>query len=218
MVHLIPVIELSPLTFASQSHESPKVSLAEDPIGWENYWRACLADAGIEGIDPYTPGSNLVAISELVDLGIIRKVLGCHFEDCDLEDLSTICTLYGGLYLSAGDRLIAPGCCGDLSNISDWRRASQHIAESWEMVWIGHPWTHVRVEGDILCFAEISESDPPVNTEPFMRVPRADLLEALEKAEEQIAQFRKRLKPVLAELVPAHPVDRVLDVLLTAPH
>jgi hypothetical protein len=145
---------------------------------------------------------------------ILRKALQ-DMTDWDLEELGP---LSGGYVLQHGEILIAPGCCGDLANLHDWSVAAKHTSESWEMVWIGHPWTHVRASEDILHFAEPSEISAPVSPVEALRLDRPQLQAAIAAAQSQRHSFGESVTLLIEELCPRVPVQEVVEVLLRGHH
>ncbi len=122
--------------------------------------------------------------------------------------------LPGGYALSVGSLELLPGCCGDLSNLNDWRQASEHASAEWKMLWIGHPWTHISARQDVLTLLRPSEQDPPVDVAPFGSVSREGLSVAIERAALVVNAFAERLRPRIAAMDPTAPVAEVLEILL----
>jgi hypothetical protein len=45
----------------------------------------------------------------------------------------------GGMFIKVGDKYIDSNCCGDVSNIENWRILFTANNAFWEALWIGHP-------------------------------------------------------------------------------
>jgi hypothetical protein len=214
MTELIPVLELEPASYATHSHASPCVSALEDVAGWDAYWRASLADSGITDLTPWRRGSWNVPLTEFSASETLRTVLRHELRDAPDWDLDHIGPLSGGYILVHEGIVMEPGCCGDFGNLADWMRAAECTSETWEMLWIGHPWSHVRATGDDLHIAEPSEES---ETSPGLRdlivLPRAALVAAIEGAKQTRARFRAALATIVAERVPRARLDAILDVL-----
>lgn len=199
MVTLTPVVELEPGAYAKRPREYPQVPGSEDPDGWDDYWRASLADSGITELNPISKGSWLVPIEQLVRPATLAALLGVEHDDPDRSPEDALASICGGYVLESGEKKILPGCCGDLSNLEDWREAAAWHKPEWHMIWIGHPWTHVSADGDTLRFLKPSDNDPPESTEIHLTVSRSDLTAAIEAANALLEQFAGRLRPLIVE-------------------
>jgi hypothetical protein len=207
---LTPVVEFEPASFSTREHPRPTVSGREDPAGWDRYWRASLADAGLVDLPLFRSGSWFVAAEDLTDAHVLDALLSVMGS----EGWSI---LPGGHALSVGSLHLLPGCCGDLSNLNDWRRASEQVSAEWKMLWIGHPWTHVSAQQDVLTFLRPSEQDPPGDLDVFGSVSREALGVAIERASLVVDAFAERLRPRIAAMDPSTRVEDVLEILLGGP-
>jgi hypothetical protein len=214
MTSLTPVLELEPATFATRAHETPSASAAEDPEGWFRYWSESLADAGIQGLVPWTRGSWFVTIDQVRDPGLLRLLITRQNPDIATSDLEEIGPLSGGYFLSHEDKTIRPGCCCDLGNLESWRLAATDSTDAWAMVWIGHPWTFVRSSGDSLHFVEPSEQETAEGLAETVRLSRAELLDAVARASAERSRFAESLLPVVQEMAPKVAPNLIVDVLV----
>lgn len=158
---LTPVVEFCPSKYQSSDLPWPTVSSAESPEAWDTYWRTCLNEAGIGDLEPFERGSQLVPVRHLIEVHVLDALLHAQLSDVDEWRADFLSPLEGGYILSTSKAQLKPGCCGDLSNLEEWRRAAEHQSENWSMVWIGHPWTHVCAKADTLTFLHPTEADPP---------------------------------------------------------
>lgn len=161
---LVPVIELEPGRFATQTRQSPGGSSHDMPDAWNRYWLDALADAGITGLRPLCPGSWHVPTKQLSrgpTLGRILSALIAHWGGMDTLTPDEALALSGGLALcdDRGGVLVEPQCCGDLGNRADWRAAATGREPDWATLWIGHPWISARFEGGWLILSEPHEGD-----------------------------------------------------------
>ena len=201
-VELIPVLELEPWGFSASERPQPSGSVLETPEGWARYWLDCLADSGITGLSPLRPGSWHVPVHEIGDPETLEKVLRRHTRDVvgieALSDVEETPILVGGLaLLSGGEVLVAPTCCADLGNLSEWRAAVGYRESEWRMLWIGHPWLSVRYESRLLVISEPHESDSPSGR---WAVDAGVLDRAVDAAEVELERFSRRLERVLMRL------------------
>jgi hypothetical protein len=87
--------------------------------------------------------------------------------------------------------------------------------EDWQMVWIGHPWTHVRASGDILHFAKPSEQPDSLGSfSEALCIHRQQLRDAVADAHSQRQSFGRRVEALVAELDPKVSAQAVVEVLL----
>ena len=166
-LQLVPVIELEPGRFSTQIRQSPSSMYREAPEEWYQYWSDCLADSGIEGLEPLEKGSWLVRTInfDIVNLRKLVESIVLEWGGIDTaSDLECKPFLSGGIALlsSACEVLIQPGCCSDLGCIRNWRDASAYRGDEWQMVWSGHPWLSVHYRAPWLVLSGPHESDAPV--------------------------------------------------------
>ena len=164
-VELVPVLELEPFRFATTEHAQPTGNGREEPEAWSQYWRDCLADSGIRGLEPLRSGSWHASVRS-IDGPTLQRILAKTFEDWGgsevLRDPELGPYLSGGLALcSKGELLVEPTCCADLGNWDDWRQAVDYRGTDWQMLWIGHPWLSMRYEEPSLILSQPHESDDP---------------------------------------------------------
>lgn len=211
---LTPVVEFCVSKYRSRERSCPTVSSAENPQAWDIYWRACLKDAGIHNLEPFEMGSQLVPIRHVHEAHVLGALLHAELGDVEEWRAEFLSPLEGGYVLSAPEGQLKPACCGDLSNLEEWRRAAEHQSHDWAMVWIGHPWTNVSANADVLTFLHPTEEEPPVAPKALCQVPREALKDAVRAAAEAVAAFGERLRPRVAAMDPTMAVDDVLEVLL----
>jgi hypothetical protein len=192
---LIPVVEIEP---KGDGMPLPSGSAAENPAGWDAYWRACLSRRGFPAVEPIEKPSWLVQVASLSDAAL-RAVLHehCKAAGCiPITEPDNVGSFSGGFVLSAaGEHLIRPTCCGDLGNIRDWEQAAGCRESDWAMLWIGHPWVSVRCEASQLWVSDYHEGEPPG---AVCRFHPAALEVATTDARAVLGQFAIRLEPHVA--------------------
>ncbi|QDU00401.1 hypothetical protein V6x_00740 [Gimesia chilikensis] len=199
-IKLTPVIEFFPTDFSRKDRKMPDGGAA--CAEWEPYWKSCLADSGVKGLNPIERGSCYVATSDISTEQLARS-LPVFLEDCgglaELHHADSRPILSGGLALSAYRHgiLVLPTCCSDLSNLESWQTAAGYTGHSWEMLWIGHPWLSVKFQQPWLVLSDLHESDDP---EARWMVDPADLRNAIIVAEEELNRFKEQLAQVLTDL------------------
>jgi len=198
-IELLPVLELEPMKFATCEHKPPAATGQDMPEAWYRYWVDCLADSGINGLEPLRPGSWQVSIRQFVEPMLLHKYLTVVLDQWGgpqiFTDPDSNPVLSGGFALLAeGHVLLQPTCCSDLGNLTDWRQAAAYQGAKWEMLWIGHPWLSIRYESPWLVISEPHESESPTAR---WAVKPDDLARAVSDAEAILEDFAVRLQPVL---------------------
>jgi hypothetical protein len=193
-LRLIPVVELEPHEFSSQQHD-----WGPEPEARERYWRDSLADRGIVGLQPLFPGSWHVPVAQLTDpkqLAVILSRVVPNWPTCFVEDSPG--ALSGGLACFDGERLLfTPTCCSDLRNRDGWQTALDTPCETWQMLWIGHPWLYYRHRGAHLEWTDLMEGEPD---EAQWSLGVASLALALAEATRQLDLFAERIEKVIQPL------------------
>ena len=208
---LIPTVEFEPCSFGT--HQSPAATGPEDPAAWDAYWRRCLMDSGITDLEPISLGSWLVPTDRIRSTSTLRAMVLGHLSDTP-TNADEVPPLYGGFVLRVEESELQPTCCGDLSNLDEWIKASDYRGEAWRDVWIGHPWTHVRERDDVLEFSELGESTPNDSLSVLIQVSRVELRKAIEIARTELSAFRERLIPVLDSLGGKIPTEQLLNSMV----
>ncbi|XYH92971.1 hypothetical protein ACMHYB_34585 [Sorangium sp. So ce1128] len=205
-LRLMPVAELEPGRFGSVPHPSSGPWTATES---DSYWRACLRAGGLVGVDPIVPGSWFVAIDALTSQDALIKVLHAHLGDSVPAD-DEVGPLCGGLALVDGvEVLLLPTCCGDLGDLGNWWTAAHRLAESPEMLWIGHPWLMAWYDAPMLHVREEPEDGIPAQPREFVVKPEI-LQRAVRLAVQDLDVFSERVASALQH------IPGVIDALATA--
>lgn len=201
-VALVPAVELEPGKFATRERPLPAGTGRDVPEEWTRYWLDSLADSGVVGLTPLWPASWLVTTRQLTGGEVLGRVLSAIVREwggpAAFSDPDGKPVLDGGLALCRdGEVLVAPTCCGDLGNLSEWRDAAAYRQTEWKMVWVGHPWVSVRFDEGRLVFSEPHESDAPTAR---WSVRPEELHRAVAAAEAELEDFARRLRTVLGDM------------------
>ncbi|WP_437605226.1 hypothetical protein WMF20_29185 [Sorangium sp. So ce834] len=195
-LRLMPVVELEPGRFGSAPHPSSGPWTATES---DRYWRACLRAGGLVGVDPIVPGSWFVAIDALTSQDALITVLRVHLGDSVPAD-DEVGALSGGLALvDDGEVLLLPTCCGDLSDLENWRTAAHRSAESPEMLWIGHPWLMAWHDAPMLHLREEPEGGMPAQPRELVVEPEI-LQRAVRLAVQDLDVFSERVASALRHI------------------
>lgn len=215
MLRMLPVVEFHTGIFRTQDHKVPDVSGSDDLSGWYQYWKRCLADAGIVDLEPYQH-SEFVCLQDIHDIAL-RQLLAAHIaidEDEDLSIIEQISPLSGGYVLEfgAGARIL-PQCCGSLANLVDWEDACTTVSADAEVLWIGHPWLTVRsMNAEQIHICETQEYELPKKPLELL-IQRSDLSEIIADLKPALEFFRKRLVSAIPSEHEAQ-AEQIADVLV----
>lgn len=204
VVHLIPVIEMPPMSYMRVDRITPSPNSPDDE--WDQYWSDCLADSGIVGLQPIRSHSWHVSLDQLTDGSTLEQILYIHFltQDDDVDeskmeiDPENLLAFSGGYALSIGGQvMITPRCCADLTDITQWHAAAAHRCLEKIMVWIGHPWIEVQFDGTHLVFTEETDGQYPAEWLGECSVEPHTLLKAIYQAEQELLDFFGVLLPIV---------------------
>ncbi|MBX9584293.1 MAG: DUF3039 domain-containing protein [Gemmataceae bacterium] len=199
-----PVIELLPSRL-SPGRAYPQGPEGDDPGAPTRYAAACMADAGVTGIDP---GVGNVPTRLLTDPAVLGRIVRALCGEDWPPPTESVSALTGGVEaVGRGDTLFGPGCCADLADWVQWRDAAAATGDDWRMVWIGHPWVSARAAGGDLIVSGPHESDPP---EPRWVVNRGLVAAAADRARAELEAFADRLAAALRDVPGAEAVGRLL--------
>ncbi|OJT24984.1 hypothetical protein BO221_11390 [Archangium sp. Cb G35] len=214
-LHLVPVVEFEPGSYARQERPRPGGSGEEVPRDWQHYWEQSLADSGLH-LEPLFSGSWFVPISRLTDPHVLRQMLRIKLETIDsaepVELFDRVIAMSGGQVLFEGEHVVlTPRCCGDLSDLENWEAAARREPDGF---WIGHPQVFASWEEPWLLLRE-EEPDRNGVHRAWHLSPHA-LAEAVLAARKEQEDFARRLIPLLSERFPpemTHPLASVLSGL-----
>lgn len=197
---LIPVIEIVPSIYQKEGRHPPP-PLAKDDLGaWSAYWRDSLADSGITGLMPIREGSWLVATSsfEAANQATLDQVLSKQWNQhevlpLDAEDADPALLSGGFCLIDENAKLwLEPTCCGDLGTLADWVTVAASPPTAWSMLWIGHPWVHVRGDGANLLFGNCTDNELP--DEEVFAVPLSRLQTELDSTHAELVRFSRLIQ------------------------
>lgn len=208
-IELRPVIEVAPYDWSDQ--KSPESRSPGERLA---YFRACMADAGIEGIDPIAAHSNFVEADRVMENELIVRLIreqmsGSGFPGFPSQsglketgDPDCVGMLSGGFVLCGGSEvLLGPQCCCDFSNLEDWRKCVNEQPDQ-GTVWIGHPEAEVSFSEGWVSIAEGWEGESPRIKPKVDHAIRVEaLLAAVTNAESHLADIRRRLVTRVQELI-----------------
>ncbi|QDU47755.1 hypothetical protein [Gimesia panareensis] len=198
---LIPVLELEPGTFSTQDRVFPYEEGKDQTNEEQEHWDSCLADSGITNLTPIKTGSWFVRATVFSDeqldqyLRVIFADWGGIHET--LDDPDCLPELPGGFVLlsQTGEVLVEPTCCCSLKDLENWEAAAQNRSQSWQTLWVGHPWISTRFQTPWVILSDYHELEMEIPERWVVR--RQELQQAIQNAERELTQFSLKLERVL---------------------
>ncbi|MCP4395850.1 MAG: hypothetical protein GY801_00870 [bacterium] len=208
------VLEFEPYDYSNGQRESPNALGSEDPEGWKQYWYDCLACSGITDLHPIE-NTWFVNIDEIQNSKTLNTYVVDYLKDIENKnDLDEYYPLSGGYIVQQHNILcVFPACCGDLSNLDEWKKAVAEKNDEWKMLWIGHPWVHYRTNGAYLELSEPSEAKAPISDKTYL-IPKGELHRAIRNTEIKLAEFAGKVKKHLKDNIPDEMIDDVITVMI----
>lgn len=165
-VSLHPVLYLSPFHFGESNYPFD-TRVSEERI--YQYWKEVLTTNGLAAVEPIQKGmfhvkpqdmddESLAAFirHNLVDISAYRCSVEPTAESEETRDEITPTSFEGGVIMRSGDQLImTPQCCVSLQDHKEWSRIQR--SESFERIWLGHPWIYYTNRGDDIFFTRLIE-------------------------------------------------------------
>jgi hypothetical protein len=110
-------------------------------------------------IDNERNGLVISSLDEETLLAVIRHQIGTD-KITNYDEVSFV--LEGGVYLEYEDKTIQSQCCGDISNIENWRTLLHANNTSFEELWIGHPTVLYKFDKDNIIISDYTEPGPEI--------------------------------------------------------
>lgn len=206
-MQLINTIEISPYDFSAREYDFPAGRSIEFPDEWDQFWKKCISDKNLGRIEAIKKGSYLVDITTINDDELVEIVKN-ELKDVELPDFEEqVSRMYGGIVLIEDNKIyIEPGCCGDIGNISGWESIFEKELNTWNQLWIGHPWIFYRNNNEIIEFSNYTESNPDdfKVTEILITVSASALKAELIKARENQNDLEVRIRKALEKMEIEH--------------
>ncbi|MFZ4931187.1 hypothetical protein [Chryseobacterium sp. Mn2064] len=204
MITLINAIEVSPLAYAKyppEDYELPSAEEYPDPEEWHEKWEESASKLNFN-FKPIEKGSPLVDI-ENIDDGNLQMIIEGRLADRDPDDPDGgefMLAFDGGLVLKQDNQVhIHPNCCGDMSDIQNWKNIFENKTSEWALLWIGHPWVLYKRENGIISFSEYTESNAEdlKDIKITVEIEETELRTQLDTAIQRQFDFKNRLLMML---------------------
>lgn len=143
---LLPLVSLPPHDFQGAENDDQRIG----PEDWAAYWKASLAEAGIDELELAPFGFSCVDARSLKRESTLRRIISSHYADLVtwLDHgakgpsgalLDNTSSLSGGVVLLVDDEpFVEPGCCASLDDIAGWGALAKHSGPDELTVWAGH--------------------------------------------------------------------------------
>ncbi|UKB78892.1 hypothetical protein [Chryseobacterium sp. MEBOG07] len=198
---LINTIEISPLRYVKEEVGLPEISDYPNHEEWFTKWKEAVSQLNFN-FETIEKGSYLVDI-KTIDDETLKMIVEAKIEDMESEESEEdvfVMAFDGGIVLKIeNDILIQPNCCGDISNIEDWKNIFKNPSSEWKDIWIGHPWVLYKTENGKVCFSEYTESniEDIENIKIVAEVDESELKVELEKVIQHQINFKNRILSIL---------------------
>lgn len=207
MITLVNVIEVSPLTYPKypgEEYEFPSAENYPDSDEWFEKWEEVASKLNFN-FKPIEKGSRWVDI-ETLDDGNLKMILEAKLADRDPDDPDEgefMLAFDGGVALQQDNQIhIHPNCCGDMSDIQNWKNIFDTHTSDWTLLWIGHPWVLYKRENGKISFSDYTESnaDELENIKTVVEIGEQELKTEWEKVVERQINFKNRILMMLKEM------------------
>lgn len=210
-IRLQPVLELEPGSFGS----APSPPGPWDDEQGERYWNSCLAQSGLDNLNPVTPGDWHVALADVTTSSAIRTIALVHLAE-EFEPVEEIPAHCGGFaVIQDTEYLLLPRCCGNLGDLENWQAAIVYREQTPQMLWIGHPWLSIRYADGQIHIREKQEYESPSEPREFVVSPLT-LQHAVAEAEREVRLLLPKWTEVVAAIVgvrsPELTASRILGI------
>ncbi|PWN60393.1 hypothetical protein [Chryseobacterium viscerum] len=198
---LINTIEMNPLRHFKEEVGLPEIDDYPNYKEWFIKWKEVVSRLNFN-FETIEKESYLVDI-ETIDDETLKMIVEAKIEDMESEESEEdvfVMPFDGGIVLKMENEiLIQPNCCGDISNIEDWKSIFKNPSSEWRDIWIGHPWVLYKTENGKVCFSEYTESniEDIENIEIVAKVDESELKAELEKVIRHQINFKNRILSIL---------------------
>jgi hypothetical protein len=132
--------------------------------------------------------TNALALENISDETILALIAE-HVIEVEPQNYSEeLLPFNGGMYLQAEGKKIDSNCCGDISDIDNWRAILQANNTHWEAMWIGHPEIAFKVDAENIYFS--NDIDELVDGDFIIKF-SFNKIDFLNKLENKLALFDK---------------------------
>lgn len=214
MIRFINTIEISPLRYQKEDAELPEISDPHNPEEWYNEWVKSQTILKLD-FDAIEKGSYFVD-TEIIDDENLQIILTEFLEEIDLDDFEdSIISFNGGIVLMENEKvLIKPMCCGDLRDISEWRKIFENSSKDWTVLQIGHPWVFYKKENGKVQFSDYTELNLEdfVNIKPIFEIDELELKMEFDKIKNHPVNFKNKVLKILnsMKLKNAEPISELI--------
>jgi hypothetical protein len=143
-------------------------------------------------LDNERNGLVIDSLDEDTLLAIIYHQIGTD-KITNYDELSFV--LEGGVYLEHQDKTIISQCCGDISNVENWRVLLNANNTSFEELWIGHPTVLYKFDKDKIIISDYTEPGPEI-TNKFI-FDKDEFISLLSEKIERFDDFKIRIFEVI---------------------
>jgi hypothetical protein len=104
-------------------------------------------------------------IVEHINNETISALIAEHIKEVEPANYSEeLLPFIGGVYIKFNDKYIDSNCCGDISNIENWKGLFEANNTAWKTLWIGHPEIAYKFDNDNIYLSDYIEAPKEIET------------------------------------------------------
>jgi hypothetical protein len=127
----------------------------------------------------------------------ILALIADHIKDTEPQNYGEeLLPFDGGLFIEHDGKRIASNCCGDISNIENWRTILSAINTNWETLWIGHPEIAFKFDENFIYLSDYIEK---TDIEIKFKFDKQEFIELLAIKIQQFDAFKEQIFNVIDE-------------------
>jgi hypothetical protein len=137
-------------------------------------------------------------VSKLTDEAI-KAIINAHIKETLPENYDDeLLPLDGGLWIQYDDKIIEYQCCSELNDYQEWEKIITEKSQTWEAIWIGHPWIFYRYKDIHIELSDYYEGTPEQEAiQTKMVFYRDDFIKKLQHELSVIQSFKARVYQVI---------------------
>jgi hypothetical protein len=140
----------------------------------------------------------------------IEALIAEHTKEVEPENYSEeLLPFNGGVYLQAEGKIIDSNCCGDISNVDNWREILLATNTHWQTMWIGHPEIAYKMDDENIYFSnDLDEKESGELTVKFV-FNKLQFLNTLENKLKLFDDFKKQTIAIIEKSNILHRQDLI---------
>jgi hypothetical protein len=136
-------------------------------------------------------------ITKNLDKATIKALVAEHVKNVQPKNYSEALVPFdGGVYITFNKKYICSNCCGDISDIENWRNLLTAQNTHWEILWIGHPEIAYRFDDNFIYLSDyIDTTDIAIK----FKFDKSEFINLLDLRIKQFDLFKEKVLEVIDE-------------------